>query len=123
MEVPARMGEKIRHNRLSDTPRTWLHVGNEYSQRVVTQRREGCESFSFHITTYEPNFDVMVRGDGVHEVVLFCLEGDSRQLLEDGSEVHFEPGMAMYLPRRYTYRHVIGPKGLVVAVACNPPRE
>jgi hypothetical protein len=116
------LGDRIRHSTQSDVPKVWIHEGNEYSHRLVTQAREGCESFSFHITTYEPNFDVMVRGDG-HEVVLYCLEGDSRQILDDGSEVHFEPGMAVYLPRQYTYRHVIGSHGLKVAVACNPPRE
>ena len=116
------MGDKIKATRQEDVPQVWIHEGNEYSHRLVTKWREGCDSFSFHITTYMPNFDTMVEGDG-HEVVLFCLKGESRQILEDGTEIHFTPGTATYLPRAYTYRHIVGSEGLVVAVACNPPRE
>lgn len=117
------MGEKIMAMRAEDVEKVWIHEGWEYSHRLVTKRREGCESFSFHVTTYVPNFDTVVRGDGVREVVLYCLEGESRQILEDGTEIRFVPGTATYLPRAYTYRHIVGPKGLKVAVACSPPRE
>jgi L-ectoine synthase len=117
------MGDRIQWSRQEDVEKVWIHEPNEYSHRLVTNKRQGCESVSFHITTYEPNFDTMVVGDSVHEVVLFCLEGDSRQIVEGEPEVHFEPGMAMYLPRNYTYRHIVGPNGLKVAVTCNPPRE
>jgi hypothetical protein len=116
------VGDKIRATRVEDVEKVWIHEGKEYSHRLVTRGREGCDSFSFHITTYEPNVDLQVVGDG-HEVVLYCLEGDSRQILEDGTEIEFKPGTATYLPRQYTYRHVIGPNGLKVAVACQPPRE
>lgn len=117
------MGDKIRATRIEDVPKIWIHEGYEFSHRIVTKRREGCESFSFHITFYEPHFDTIVRGDGVHEVVLYCLDGESRQILDDGVEIHFTPGTATYLPRNYEYRHIVGPQGLKVAVACNPPRE
>ena len=70
------MGDRIQWSRQEDVEKVWIHEGNEYSHRLVTNNRQGCESFSFHITTYEPGFDTMVEGDGVHEVVLYCLEGD-----------------------------------------------
>lgn len=117
------MGEKIVATRVEDVEKIWIHEGNEYSHRLVTNKRQGCESFSFHITTYMPGFETTVRGDGVHEVVLYCLEGESRQILADGSEIHFTPGTATYLPRDYEYYHIVGPEGLKVAVACTPPRE
>ena len=117
------MGDKTRATRQEDVEKVWIHEGFEYSHRLVTKKREGCESFSFHITTYMPNFDTIVRGDGIHEVVLYCLEGESRQILEDGTEIHFTPGTATYLPREYEYRHIVGPEGLKIAVACSPPRE
>ncbi len=106
-----------------DVPRTWIYQDLEYSHRLVTNKRHGA-SLSFHITTYAPNFEIIVEGHGHDEVVLYCLQGDSRQIIEEtGREVHFTPGMAVYLPKVYRYRHIIGPKGLVVAVACTPPRE
>jgi len=117
------MGDKIKSMRVEDVGKVWIHEGLEYSQRVITNAREGCEGFSFHITTYEPGFDKIIRGDGIHEVALYCLEGDSRQILNDGKEIHFTPGTATYLPRVYEYRHIVGPKGLKIAVACSPPRE
>jgi hypothetical protein len=86
-----------------DVPKTWIYQDLEYSHRLITNKRQGS-SLSFHIT--------------------YCLQGDSRQIIEEtGREVHFTPGMALYLPKVYRYRHIIGPKGLVVAVACTPPRE
>ena len=109
--------------RAEDVPRVWIYEGLEHSHRLVTNRRQGA-SLSFHITTYQPHFDVIVQGHGYDEVVLYCLEGDSRQIVEEEArEVHFTPGMAVYLPKVYRYRHIIGPRGLVVAVACTPPRE
>lgn len=100
-----------------------FHQDWEYSHPLVTNRKDACVSFSFRITTYEPNFERVVRADGVHEVVLHCLEGESRQILDDGREIHFTPATATYLPRVYQYRHIVRPQGLKVAVACNPPRE
>jgi len=117
------MGDKMKATRVEDVEKVWIHEGWEYSHRIVTKKREGCESFSFHITTYMPNFDTIVRGDGQHETVLYCLEGDSRQILQDGTEIHFTPGTATYLPNNYEYRHIIGPHGLKVAVAKSPPVE
>ncbi len=118
------MGDRIEWTTQDDVEKIWIFEGDEYSHRLVTTRRQGCESFSFHITTYTPHFDTIVEGDGVHEVVLYCLQGDSKQIvLEDGRERHFRPGTAMYLPRDFRYRHIIGANGLVVAVACTPPRE
>jgi len=117
------MGDRIMASRQEDVETIWIYEGNEYSHRVVTTKRQGAEAFSFHITTYSPNFDTMVEGDGIHEVVLYCLEGESRQILEDGTEIHLTTGTATYLPKHYTYRHIVGPQGLKVAVACAPPRE
>lgn len=109
--------------RQEDVPKVWIYEGQEHSHRLVTNERQGA-SLSFHITTYQPHFDVIVEGKGHDEVVLYCLDGDSRQIIEaEGREVHFTPGMAVYLPKIYRYRHIIGPKGLVVAVACTPPRQ
>jgi L-ectoine synthase len=120
---PPVVEQKIQWIRQEDVERVWIYEGLEYSHRLVTNKRQGA-SLSFHITTYEPNFDTIVEGRGHDEVVLYCLEGDSRQIIEEtGVETHFTPGMAVYLPKVYRYRHIVGPKGLVVAVACAPPRE
>lgn len=107
----------------ADVEKVWIHEGNEFSHRLVTNKRQGA-GLSFHVTTYKAGFDTIVQGRGVDEVVLFCLAGDSRQIIEEtGEEVHFVPGMALYLPKVYRYRHIIGPNGLVVAVAATPPRQ
>ncbi len=120
---PVAVEQKIQWVRQDDVEKVWIYEGFEHSHRLVTNKRQGA-SFSFHITTYQPHFDVIVEGRGHDEVVLYCLEGDSRQIIEEtGVETHFTPGMAVYLPKVYRYRHIIGPKGLVVAVACTPPRE
>lgn len=117
------MEEKIQWARQEDVPLTWVHKGNEFSHRLITKKQNGC-SFSFHITTYMPNFDVMVEGNGVNEVVLYCLQGWSRQIVEATDEEHiFKQGDAMYLPKNYRYRHIIGEAGLVVAVCSNPSKE
>ena len=117
------MGDKIMWSRQEHVERVWIHEDLEYSHRLVTNKNQGS-SFSFHITTYTPFFDTIVEGDGIHEVVLYCLHGWSRQTdLSDQRERLFRPGDAMYLPVNYRYRHVIGDAGLVVAVSCTPPRE
>lgn len=121
-ELPA-VKQEIQWITADDVPQVWIHEGLEYSHRLVTSSRQGA-SLSFHITTYEPHFDTIVEGHGRDEVVLYCLSGDSRQIDEEtGVETHFVPGMAVYLPKVYRYRHIVGASGLVVAVACTPPRE
>ena len=117
------MGDRIVWTKQDDVERVWIHENLEYSHRLVTANRQGS-SFSFHITTYMPFFDTIVEGDGIHEVVLFCLHGWSTQIdLADNREHIFRPGEAMYLPLNYRYRHIIGSGGLVLAVSCTPPRE
>jgi L-ectoine synthase len=117
------MGNRILWARQEETERLWIHEGQEFSHRIITRKKQGC-SFSFHITTYMPFFDTIVEGDGVHEVVLYCLHGWSRQIVEaTGEERLFRPGDAMYLPLRYRYRHIIGDAGLVVAVCANPSKD
>lgn len=116
------MGDRIEWSRQEDVKKVWIHEGNEFSHRLVTQELHGS-SFSFHITTYMPGFETIVKGDGKHEVVLFCLAGWSKQIvLEDGRERIFRPGDAMYLPVNYEYRHIVGDAGLVIAVSCTPSR-
>ena len=117
------MGDKIMWSRQEEVELAWVHQGKEFSHRLITQRHQGC-SFSFHITTYMPHFETVVKGDGVHEVVLYCLHGWSKQIdLSDGRERIFKQGDAMYLPVTYEYRHIIGDAGLVVAVCCTPSLE
>ncbi len=117
------MGEKIMWSRQEDVERVWIHEQQEFSHRLITSKVQGS-SFSFHITTYLPYFDTIVEGDGIREVVLYCLHGGSRQIDLADDRVHeFRPGDAMYLPARYRYRHIVGSGGLVVAVSCTPPRE
>lgn len=117
------MGDKVMWSRQEDVERVWIHENNEFSHRLITRALQGS-SFSFHITTYMPFFDTIVEGDGVHEVVLYCLQGWSRQrVLPDGEERIFRQGDAIYLPVNYRYHHVIGDAGLVVAVSCTPSRE
>jgi L-ectoine synthase len=117
------MGEKIMWARQEGTERLWVHENQEFSHRLITKKKHGS-SFSFHITTYMPFFDTVVEGDGIHEVVLYCLHGWSRQIvLETGEDRMFRPGDAMYLPLNYSYRHIIGDAGLVVAVCASPGKE
>ncbi len=116
------MGDKIMWSRQEDVERVWVHEGKEFSHRLITRQNQGS-SFSFHITTYMPYFETIVKGDGVHEVVLFCMHGWSRQIdLSDNRERIFRPGDAMYLPVHYEYRHIVGDAGLVIAVSCTPSR-
>jgi hypothetical protein len=122
--ISTRKGAKMKNivawSSQKEATKVWVHDGGEYSHRLITKERHGS-SFSFHITTFLPNFETEVEGDGVHEVVLFCLHGWSTQTILPSGETHlFTPGEIMYLPVNYRYRHVIGDAGLVVAVACNP---
>ena len=115
--------EKIQWSRQEDVALTWVHEGKEFSHRLITNKLHGAP-MSFHITTYMPHFDVMVEGDGKHEVILYCLHGWSEQIVEATSETHrFKQGDAMYLPKTYRYRHMIGEAGLVVAVCATPSKE
>jgi|GEM_PF-1658848 hypothetical protein len=116
------MGDRIEWSRQEEVERLWIHENQEFSHRLFTADNVGS-SFSFHITTYMPFFDTMVKGNGVNEVVLYCLHGWSRQILSDGRERIFKQGDAMYLPTEYEYRHIIGDAGLVVAVCSNPSRK
>jgi hypothetical protein len=115
--------DQIRWSRQADVERTWIHEGQEFSHRLITNKLHGAP-MSFHITTYMPHFDTMVEGDGVHEVVLYCLHGWSDQIVEStGKTHHFVQGDAIYLPKVYRYRHIIGEAGLVVAVCSVPSKE
>ena len=116
------MGKRIMWSRQEDVERTWVHTDREFSHRLITKDIHGS-SFSFHITTYVPFFETIVKGDGVHEVVLFCMHGWSKQVdSADGREHIFRPGDAMYLPIKYEYHHTVGDAGLVIAVSCTPSR-
>ena len=115
--------DQIRWSRQKEVDLTWVHKSNEFSHRLITKKLHGSP-FSFHITTYMPNFETMVYGDGITEVVLYCLNGWSTQIVEDTGECReFQQGDAVYLPKIYTYRHVIGEAGLVVAVCAYPSKE
>ena len=117
------MGDSIVWARQETTTKTWIHPDQEFTHRLITNRKQGS-SMSFHITTYMPDFDVMVEGDGKHEVILYCLQGWSRQIIEaTGEERIFRQGDAMYLPLNYRYRHIVGDAGLTVAVCANPSKE
>ncbi|WP_180902707.1 hypothetical protein [Martelella soudanensis] len=114
---------KIQWSRQEDVALTWVHQDKEFSHRLITNKLHGSP-MSFHITTYMPHFDVMVEGDGLHEVILYCLHGWSKQIVEATGETRdFKPGDAMYLPKNYRYRHIIGEAGLVVAVCATPSKE
>lgn len=115
------MGERIEWSRQEEVDRIWLKEGIEYTHRIITEANQGS-SFSFHITTFKADFEHTAVGDGVHESILFCLQGGSEQILPDGRKHSFRPGDAMYLPKDFTYEHKIGTGGLVMAVACTPSR-
>lgn len=115
--------EKIQWSRQEDVALTWVHQDKEFSHRLITNKLHGSP-MSFHITTYMPHFDTMVEGDGIHEVILYCLHGWSTQIIEATGETRkFTPGDAMYLPKNYLYRHIIGEAGLVIAVCATPSKE
>ena len=107
----------------SDVPKVWITPEQEYSHRVVTTARQGAKSLSFHLTTYAPGYRTEVRGDGMHEVVMLCLEGGAEVDTGDGAVASFRPQTALYLPTEFSYSMVVGPNGLKVAVACTPPKE
>jgi uncharacterized RmlC-like cupin family protein len=115
------MGEKIMWSRQEDVEPIWLHPGIEYTHRLITAGKQGS-TFSFHITTIMPNHKHTAKGDGIHESVLFCLQGGSEQQTPDGRKHSFRPGDAVYLPKDFLYEHQVGTGGLVMAVACLPSR-
>lgn len=115
--------DQIRWSRQEDVDLTWVHQGQEFSHRLITRKLHGSP-MSFHITTYMPHFDTMVEGDGERDVILYCLHGWSEQIVEEtGVRRTFRMGDAMYLPKVYRYRHIIGEAGLVVAVCAMPSKE
>jgi L-ectoine synthase len=115
--------DQISWSRQEEVELTWVHQDKEFSHRLITKKLNNSP-MSFHITTYMPNFDTMVEGDGKTEVILYCLHGWSEQIVkETGVTRKFEQGDAMYLPKNYTYRHIIGEAGLVVAVCATPSKE
>lgn len=107
----------------SDVPDVVIDLGQEHSRRLVTTARQGSETLSFHITTYAADYVSAVDGDGVHEVVLFCISGSTTVTVDDGRVLDIKPGTALYLPTEFSYQHTVGPEGLVMAVACTPPKE
>ncbi|GGL98130.1 hypothetical protein [Nakamurella endophytica] len=109
--------------RAEDVERLWINPEQEYSHRVVTTKRQGSQALSFHVTTYAPGFTASVDGDGVHEVVMYCTHGSAQVTTEDGVRREMSPGAAIYLPLEFHYDLEIGPDGMTVAVACNPPKE
>ncbi|WP_236794830.1 ectoine synthase [Amycolatopsis sp. GM8] len=106
-----------------DVPDVVIDPGQEHSRRLVTKRRQGSQSLSFHITTYTANYESSVSGDGLYEVVMYCISGSTRVVVHDGRVLDVLPGTALYLPTEFSYTHTVGPDGLVMAVACNPPKE
>lgn len=109
--------------RANDVERLWINPEQEYSHRIVTTKRQGAQSLSFHVTTYAAGFTASVDGDGVHEVVMYCTHGSAVVTADDGADQPMSPGAAIYLPREFHYDLAIGPDGMTVAVACNPPKE
>jgi len=106
-----------------DVPDIAIDPGQEHSRRLVTRARQGSESLSFHITTYTAGYESAVDGDGRYEVVMFCIRGSTTVVVDDGRVLDVSPGTALYLPTEFHYEHKVGPNGLVMAVACNPPKE
>lgn len=107
----------------ADVPDVVIDPGQEHSRRLVTTARQGSENLSFHITTYTAGYESAVSGDGRYEVVMYCVSGSTTVTVDDGRVLNVTPGMALYLPPQFFYEHVVGPEGLVMAVACNPPKE
>ena len=116
------MGDKIIWTTHEATEKVWLYPDKEYSYRLITEANQQSP-LSFHLTTYLPDLDTVVEGDGAHDTVLFCLHGWARhEDLSDGRVVEFRPGHAVYLPKHYRYRRTVGSAGMTVAVACTPSR-
>jgi len=118
MNVP-----RIQSATVADVPDVVIDLGQEHSRRLVTSARQGSQSLSFHITTYTADYRSAVTGDGVHEVVMYCLSGSTTVTVDDGRVIDVVPGVALYLPVEFSYEHVVGAQGLVMAVACTPPKE
>lgn len=116
------MTNRIEWARQEDTEKIWLYPDKEYSYRLITNAKHGAP-LSFHLTTYLPDTDSIVEGDGGHDTVLFCLSGWARHVdLLEPREWEFRPGQAVYLPQHYKYRRIVGSAGMTVAVACTPSR-
>jgi uncharacterized RmlC-like cupin family protein len=106
-----------------DVPEIVIDEGHEYSRRLVTNARQGAENLSFHLTTYTAGYQCEVAGDGIHEVVMFCVSGGTTVVVDDGHVIEVGPGMALYLPKEFGYSHTVGPEGMVMAVAATPFKE
>ncbi len=119
----AHLSRIIQASTASDVPDVAIDPGQEHSRRLVTALRQNSQHLSFHITTYTADYESSVSGDGVHEVVMFCLTGSTTVTVDDGRVLRIVPGTALYLPTEFNYSHVVGPDGLVMAVACTPPKE
>lgn len=113
----------VQASTVADVPDVVIDQGQEHSRRLVTNARQGSEGLSFHITTYTAKYESSVCGDGVYEVVMYCLSGSTTVTVDDGQVLDVTPGVALYLPTEFEYRHVVGADGLVMAVACTPPKE
>lgn len=118
-----RAGGKIVGIVSEDVPELVIDEGQEYSRRLVTNARQGAENLSFHLTTYTANYHCDVTGDGIHEVVMFCVAGGTTVVVDDGRVIEVVPGMALYLPKEFGYSHTVGPEGMVMAVAATPFKE
>jgi uncharacterized RmlC-like cupin family protein len=107
----------------ADVPEYVVDPGQEVSRRLVTTKRQGAETMSFHLTTYTAGYSTEVSGDGIHEVTMFCVSGGTTVRTDDGRTIEVVPGMALFIPKVFAYDHTVGPDGLVMAVACTPPKE
>ena len=116
-------GRTIQATTIADVPDIVIDPGWEHSRRLVTLERQGSQALSFHITTYTANYFSAVSGDGIHEVVMYCLSGSTTVTVDDGRVIPVTAGTALYLPTEFSYEHTVGPTGLVMAVACNPPKQ
>jgi hypothetical protein len=58
--ISTRKGAKMKNivawSSQKEATKVWVHDGGEYSHRLITKERHGS-SFSFHITTFLPNFE------------------------------------------------------------------
>ena len=113
----------ISYTTAEDVERVWINPEQEYSHRVVTRRRQGAQRLSVHVTTYTPGFTAHVNGDGVYEVVMFCISGGATITPARRSTLQMAPGGALYLPLDFSYDLVVGADGMSVVVACTPPKE
>ena len=107
----------------SDVPELVIDPGMEVSRRLVTNKRQGAETMSFHLTRYTAGYSTEVTGDGIHEVTMFCVSGGTTVRTDDGRTIEVVPGMALYMPKEFGYDHTVGAEGMVMAVACTPFKE